>query len=87
MIDALLVSADNLIGTVQTALYVDLVQPLLFRAHLMDYDEDIYYALYWVIVAVCEIALTWALLRPLEAWRPIERWPERRAVRADVWYT
>jgi len=53
----------------------------------MDYDEDIYDALYWVIVAVCEIALTWAVLRPLEAWRPLERWPDRRPVRADIWYT
>ncbi|MBN3726598.1 sterol desaturase family protein [Burkholderia sp. Ac-20379] len=87
MLDTLLASADNLIGAVQTGVFVDLVQPLLFHAHLMDYDEDIYDALYWVIVAVCEIALTWAVLRPLEAWRPLERWPDRRPVRADVWYT
>jgi sterol desaturase/sphingolipid hydroxylase (fatty acid hydroxylase superfamily) len=78
---------DSLVAAAQTALYVDVVQPLLFRFNLMDYDEDTYDALYWVIVGVAEIIVMFALLRPLEALRPIEQWPHRKAVKVDVIYT
>jgi sterol desaturase/sphingolipid hydroxylase (fatty acid hydroxylase superfamily) len=78
---------DALIATIQTGLFVDVVQPALFHAKLMDYDEDTYDALYWVIIGAFEIFVTYALLRPLEAWRPVEIWPNRKTVRADVWYT
>src|SRR5580698_5150804 len=84
----LIVSAlDSLVSAVQTTLYVDVVQPLLFRFNLMDYDEDTYDALYWVIVGVFEVLAMYAVLRPLEAWRPAEKWQDRKAVRVDVIYT
>ncbi len=35
-------SLDSFVSAVQTLLYVDVVQPLLFRFNLMDYDEDTY---------------------------------------------
>ncbi|WP_144156425.1 sterol desaturase family protein [Paraburkholderia sp. BCC1885] len=78
---------DGLVSAVQTTLYVDLVQPLLFRFNLMGYDEDTYDSLYWVIVGVFEVLAMYALLRPLEAWRPAEKWPDRKSVRVDVLYT
>jgi sterol desaturase/sphingolipid hydroxylase (fatty acid hydroxylase superfamily) len=34
-----------------------------------------------------QILAVYVLLRPLEAWRPAELWPTRRAVRTDVLYT
>ena len=71
----------------QTLLYVDVVQPLLFRFDLMDYDEDTYDSLYWVIVGVVEVLAMYAVLRPLEALRPVEQWQNRKAVRVDVIYT
>jgi sterol desaturase/sphingolipid hydroxylase (fatty acid hydroxylase superfamily) len=37
--------------------------------------------------SVLEIGLMLLLLRPLEWWRPVERWVDRRAVRVDVLYT
>jgi hypothetical protein len=84
----LIVSAlDSLVSAVQTTLYVDVVQPLLFRFNLMDYDEDTYDSLYWVIVGVFEVLAMYALLRPLEALRPVEQWENRKAVRVDVIYT
>jgi sterol desaturase/sphingolipid hydroxylase (fatty acid hydroxylase superfamily) len=84
----LIVSAlDSLVSAAQTTLYVDVVQPLLFRFNLMDYDEDTYDSLYWVIVGVFEVLAMYALLRPLEALRPAERWENRKAVRVDVIYT
>jgi sterol desaturase/sphingolipid hydroxylase (fatty acid hydroxylase superfamily) len=80
-------SLDNLVSTLQTWTYVDIVQPLLFKFGWMDYDEDSYDALYPVIVGLLTIVAMYLLLRPLEALRPVERWPDRRAVRVDVFYT
>jgi sterol desaturase/sphingolipid hydroxylase (fatty acid hydroxylase superfamily) len=80
-------SLDSFVSAVQTLVYVDVVQPLLFKFDLMDYDEDTYDQLYWVIVGVLAIVATYALLRPLEALFPAEKWDNRRAVRVDVLYT
>ncbi|MFP3605935.1 sterol desaturase family protein [Paraburkholderia sp. SIMBA_053] len=75
------------VGLVQTDLYIYLAQPLLYHLHLMDYDEDTYDALYWSVVGVLEIVITYIVLRPLEAWRPVEHWHDRKPLRSDVWYT
>jgi len=78
---------DNAVSTMQTLLYVDVVQPFLFKAGLMDYDEDTFDALYWVIVGVLEVLVMYVILRPLEAWRPAEKWEDRKGVRVDALYT
>ncbi|CAM2192654.1 sterol desaturase family protein [Paraburkholderia sp. A1RI_3L] len=80
-------SLDSFISAIQTLLYVDVVQPLLFRFNLMDYDEDTYDSLYWVIVGVLEVLAMYAVLRPLEALRPAEKWENRKGVGVDVIYT
>ncbi|RFU45661.1 sterol desaturase family protein [Paraburkholderia sp. DHOC27] len=87
MFQQILSSLDSLITAMQTLLYVDVVQPLLFRLGLMGYDEDTYDALYWVIVGVFEVLAMYAVLRPLEALRPAENWENRKGVRVDVIYT
>jgi len=87
MIDTLISQADNLVSWLQTLVYVDVVQPIFYKVGLMGYDEDTYDALYWVIVGVLEIVVMYAILRPLEALRPLESWGDRKALRADVWYT
>jgi sterol desaturase/sphingolipid hydroxylase (fatty acid hydroxylase superfamily) len=78
---------DGAVSALQTALYESVVQPLLFHFNLMDYDEDTYDSLYWVIVGVLEVLAMYAVLRPLEALRPVEKWADRKAVRVDVLYT
>jgi sterol desaturase/sphingolipid hydroxylase (fatty acid hydroxylase superfamily) len=87
MITEIVAQLDNVVATLQTLLYVDVVQPIFFKVGLMGYDEDTYDALYWVIIGVLEILATFAILRPLEALRPIETWQDRKAVRSDVFYT
>ncbi|WP_322102814.1 sterol desaturase family protein [Paraburkholderia sp. J41] len=87
MLDTLISQADNLVSWLQTLVYVDAVQPFFYKVGLMGYDEDTYDALYWVIVGVLEIVAMYALLRPLEALAPVESWQDRKALRADVWYT
>src|SRR5258708_36484260 len=80
-------SLDSFVSAAQTLLYVDVVQPLLFHFNLMDYDEDTYDSLNWVIVGFFEVLAMYAVLRPLEMLRPVERWDNRSAVRVDVIYT
>jgi sterol desaturase/sphingolipid hydroxylase (fatty acid hydroxylase superfamily) len=87
MLHSLVASLDSIVSSLQTWLFVDLVQPLLFKLGWMDYDEDTYDALYPVIVGLLTIVAMYGLLRPLEALRPVERWENRKAVRVDVFYT
>jgi sterol desaturase/sphingolipid hydroxylase (fatty acid hydroxylase superfamily) len=87
MFHLLISSLDSLVSTLQTLLYVDVVQPLLFKFNLMDYDEDTYDQLYWVIVGVLTMVAMYVVLRPLEALIPVEKWQNRKQVRVDVLYT
>jgi sterol desaturase/sphingolipid hydroxylase (fatty acid hydroxylase superfamily) len=87
MINELVNSLEDGIATLQTWLFVDAVQPLLYKLGFMGYDDDTYDALYWVIVGVLQIVVMYAVLRPLEAWLPAEPWQDRKATRVDVLYT
>ncbi len=83
MIDALIQG----FVAVQSWLFEQWLQPLTFKLELMAYAEDVYDGLGVVMLGVLEIAVLFLLLRPLEAWRPVERRREMRAIRADVIYT
>jgi sterol desaturase/sphingolipid hydroxylase (fatty acid hydroxylase superfamily) len=74
-------------ATVQGWIFETAVQPLIYRLGLMAYVENAYDAVEVVMIGIMEIGVLIALLRPLEAWRPVEKWPDRKAVRADVIYT
>lgn len=87
MLHVIAAALDGFVSDLQTWLYVDVVQPLLFKVGLMGYDEDTYDALYWVIVGALQVVAMYVLLRPLEALRPVERWANRKEVRVDVIYT
>jgi sterol desaturase/sphingolipid hydroxylase (fatty acid hydroxylase superfamily) len=87
MIDTLISQADNAVSWLQTLIYVDVIQPVYYKIGLMGYDDDTYDALYWVIVGLLQVVLAYIVLRPLEALRPAEQWADRKALRADVWYT
>ncbi len=68
-------------------LFETAVQPLIFSLGLMAYVEEAHEAVGTVMIGVIEIAVLFALLKPLESWRPIEQWQDRKAVRSDVIYT
>lgn len=74
-------------ATVQGWIFETAVQPLIFHLGLMAYVEDAHSAVETVMIGVIEIAVLFALLKPLEKWRPVEQWQDRTAVRADVIYT
>jgi sterol desaturase/sphingolipid hydroxylase (fatty acid hydroxylase superfamily) len=61
--------------------------PLLYALGLMQW-EDVSFG--WALFAVygaAQVALTYAVCVPLEHWRPVERWPDARAVSVDILYT
>jgi sterol desaturase/sphingolipid hydroxylase (fatty acid hydroxylase superfamily) len=78
---------SSLFTVVHAWLFEALVQPLLYQLGFMTYAEQAFSALEVTLYGVLEISLMVLLLRPLEWWRPVERWPDRRALRVDVLYT
>ncbi|GAB4467640.1 MAG: sterol desaturase family protein [Burkholderiaceae bacterium] len=70
-----------------TRLFEGIVQPLLFTLGGMRYVEDAYVATEWFLLGALQVALLYAVLRPLEALAPAERWTDRSGVGVDVIYT
>jgi sterol desaturase/sphingolipid hydroxylase (fatty acid hydroxylase superfamily) len=61
--------------------------PLLYSLDLMEWEDLAFgWALFAVYGAV-QVVLTFAICLPLERWRPVERWPDSKAVWVDVVYT
>ena len=77
----------TLFTTIHAWLFETLVQPALYQLGLMGYAESAFEALEATLYGLIEIGLMLLLLRPLETWRPVERWPDRKALRIDVLYT
>lgn len=77
----------ELFDAAHAGLFETLVQPLLFHLGLMGYAEDAFNAVEIALYGLIEVGALFVLFRPLESWRPVERWTDRRAVRVDVLYT
>ena len=63
------------------------VIPLLYQIGLIEYDEISFSWTEFAVYGLSQILLTFAICWPLERWRPLERWADRRAIRVDVLYT
>lgn len=72
---------------IQGWLFETAVLPALYALGLMRHAEDAHAGTGLAVLGAIEIALLVAVLRPLEQWAPLERWADRRAMRADVIYT
>ena len=63
------------------------VLPVLYHFHWMEWDD---LAFDWCLVCIYglfAVIVTYAICWPLELWRPIEHWPNQKAVLTDVFYT
>jgi sterol desaturase/sphingolipid hydroxylase (fatty acid hydroxylase superfamily) len=63
------------------------VLPILFHFHWMEWDD---LAFDWCLICVYglfAVIMTYAICLPLEMWRPVEHWPDQKAVLTDVFYT
>jgi sterol desaturase/sphingolipid hydroxylase (fatty acid hydroxylase superfamily) len=61
--------------------------PLLWQLGWIEW-EDFSYG--WALVSVYGVAqvfLMVAICMPMERWRPVERWPDSKAVMTDIFYT
>ena len=64
-----------------------LLIPALYQFGLMNWEDVSYgWALFAVYGAV-QVVVTFAVCLPLEHWRPVERWPDNKAVLVDIAYT
>jgi len=77
---------DLFVGA-QGWLFDSFMQPLLFALGLGGFVEMGFEGIEFVLLGLIELAIAYTLMRPLEAWWPVERWDQRRAVRVDVIYT
>lgn len=68
-------------------LFETAVQPLLFSIGASQWLEDAYPATEMFLLGILQVVLLWAILRPLEARFPAERWSDRRGTGVDVVYT
>ncbi len=68
-------------------LFEQIVQPALYQLGWMSYDEMAYDWTHLFLLGLIEVVLLWVLIRPLELWLPVERWPDQKATRIDVVYT
>ncbi|WP_426957941.1 sterol desaturase family protein [Muricoccus radiodurans] len=68
-------------------IHTNAVIPALYAAGLMEWEEDAFTWVEFSVLGVVQIALIWTVCRPLENWRPVERWDDRRVVVTDILYT
>ena len=71
----------------QAWLFERAVQPLIYAAGQMRFQEQAYVATEWFLLGALQVLVLWAVLRPIEALAPAERWTDRRGARVDVLYT
>ncbi len=84
---ALFASLGAVFTAVHSWVFMTVVQPLLFRFDGGGFMDEAYDGVEFFLLGLVQVAVLYAILRPLEAWRPAERWTDRRAVRVDVVYT
>lgn len=72
---------------IQGWLLEHIVQPPLLALGFGSYLETAFDGVEFFLYGVLQLSIAYLLLRPLEYFRPIENWPDRKAVRVDVLYT
>ncbi len=74
---------DSAAGWVQEHALV----PMLWQLGLIQWEEVSQGWAVFAIYGVVQVVATYSICVPLEIWRPVERWPDTRAVVTDVIYT
>ncbi len=74
-------------GTAQGWLFESLIQPLIHQSGLGAYTEQAFEGSQWLLIGLCELALLFIVLRPMEALIPVHKFNDRRARRNDFIYT
>ncbi|HSO07021.1 MAG TPA: sterol desaturase family protein [Pelomicrobium sp.] len=72
---------------VQGWVFEALVLPALYALGLAEFADDVYDSMEVVVLGAATILVALAVLAPLERWRPVEQWADRREARVDIVYT
>lgn len=78
---------SNLFSAAQSWLFQTIVQPILFNIGLANIAEEAFDGAEWFLIGLIELVLLYAILRPLEAWLPVQRDLRTAARRNDFIYT
>lgn len=62
------------------------VMPLLYALGAMHLADDAHEWLDFALLGLLQLVVAWAVCRPLELWRPVERVTDPGAVRTDIVY-
>jgi sterol desaturase/sphingolipid hydroxylase (fatty acid hydroxylase superfamily) len=68
-------------------LHEHLIIPALYALGLMRWEEIAHGWALFAVYGAMQVALTLAICLPLERWRPVEHWPDNKAVGVDIFYT
>ncbi|MGH7117566.1 MAG: sterol desaturase family protein [Acetobacteraceae bacterium] len=68
-------------------LQANIVLPLLYHFDLMQWEDIAFGWSLFAVYGLFQVLVTWSIAMPLEALRPVERWPGRRVVFTDMLYT
>ncbi len=71
----------------QQVLFEAVVQPVALWVGADNLLEQAYEGTGWLLAGMLQIAIMLLLFAPLERFKPVEHWTDRRAVRVDVIYT
>jgi sterol desaturase/sphingolipid hydroxylase (fatty acid hydroxylase superfamily) len=61
--------------------------PLLYRFDMMQWEDIAYGWLLFALYGVAQVVLMLAICWPMERFRRLEDWPDRKAVGVDIFYT
>ena len=68
-------------------LYESALAPLLYRFDMMEWEDIAYGWLLFALYGVAQVGLMLAICWPMERFRRLEDWPDRKAVSVDIFYT
>ncbi len=74
---------DRLAGLIQEWILI----PLLYAIGLMSWEDVAFGWALFAVYGAFQVAIVFAICVPLEKWRPVEHWPDSKAVWVDVLYT
>src|SRR5450830_30741 len=78
---------SDLFATAQGWLFETFVQPAVFALGLGEFVEEAFTGTEWFLVGVCELAVLFVILRPLEAMIPVHPFTDKNARWNDFIYT
>jgi sterol desaturase/sphingolipid hydroxylase (fatty acid hydroxylase superfamily) len=77
----------NIFETAQQWLFQAVVQPILYSFGLGGMLEDAFVATGWLLAGLIQIVVIFALIGPLQRWRPVDPTLDAGEIRTDVLYT